>query len=49
MFPMTRARRICFARDGAGALQDDQPIQEHLKRHKYWKDKWPDALVPEPE
>jgi hypothetical protein len=31
----------------SGALQDDQPIQEHLQRHKYWKDKWPDALAPE--
>jgi hypothetical protein len=31
----------------SGALQDDQPIQEHLQRHKYWKDKWPNALAPE--
>ncbi|HKA49323.1 MAG TPA: hypothetical protein VKK19_07020 [Candidatus Dormibacteraeota bacterium] len=30
------------------ALQDDQPIQEHLQRHKYWKDKWPDTLTPKP-
>jgi hypothetical protein len=33
----------------SGALQDDQPIQEHLQRHRYWKDKWPDALAPEPK
>jgi hypothetical protein len=25
------------------ALKDDPSIQEHLRRHKYWKEKWPDA------
>jgi hypothetical protein len=30
----------------SGVLADDQPIREHLQRHKYWKDKWPDALAP---
>lgn len=29
----------------SGVLADDQPIREHLQRHKYWKDKWPDALA----
>ena len=32
----------------SGALQDDKPIQEHLRRHKHWKDSWPDAWTPEP-
>ena len=31
------------------ALTHDQPIREHLQRHKRWKDKWPDAWTPQPE
>jgi hypothetical protein len=31
------------------ALQDDEPMQEHLRCHKQWKDRWPDAWTPEPK
>jgi hypothetical protein len=30
------------------ALKGDKPMQQHLRRHKDWKDRWPDVWTPEP-
>ncbi len=30
----------------SSALKRDQPIREHLQRHKHWQDKWPDVVSP---